>query len=151
VSVPVDLQALRDRLGEFGSRAFLVTVGDDGRPHVVSVHVGVDGDRLVVAAGRRTSANVAARPDVTLLWSAPVGPGGSIEPGDAGCGDPTDSPGDLDDYGLIVDGAGELVDADDADPPLPPVVAIRPTAAVLHRLADAAGGGPACVPVLPRP
>jgi hypothetical protein len=148
VSVSVDLQALRDRLGDFGSRAFLVTVGDDGRPHVVSVHVGTDGDRLVVAAGRRTSANVATRPDVTLLWASPVDPGVLVEPGDSGCSEGSfepDQPVALGEYGLIVDGAGELVDAD------PPAVAIRPTAAVLHRLADAAGDGPACVPVLPRP
>ena len=150
MSVPVDLQALRDRLGEFGSRAFLVTVGDEGRPHVVSVHVGTDGDRLVVSAGRRTSANVAARPDVTLLWPAPAPTGQDVvfDRGDSGCGDAPLRPGDparLDEYGLIVDGAGELVDAD------PPAVAIRPTAAVLHRLADTAGDGPACVPVLPRP
>ena len=141
----VDLQALHERIGEFGDRAFLVTVGDDGRPHVVSVHVGADGDRLVVAAGRRTTANVTARPGVTLLWPSPVSPAGAIEPGESDCGDPTDSPGHAEDYGLIVDGAGELVDAD------PPAVAIRPTAAVLHRLADTAGDGPACVPVLPRP
>jgi hypothetical protein len=148
MSVPVDLQVLRDRLGDFGSRAFLVTVGDDGRPHVVSVHVGVDGDLLVVAAGRRTTANVRARPDVTLLWAAPISPGVSVDATDTGCGDATLEPGDtvaLGEYGLIVDGAGELIDAD------PPSVAIRPTAAVLHRLADTAGDGPACVPVIPRP
>jgi hypothetical protein len=148
VSVPVDLQALRDRLGEFGDRAFLVTVGDDGRPHVVSVHVGTDGDLLVVAAGRRTSANVVARPDVTLLWPSPTSPGARVEAGDSGCGDTALGPGDtvaLGEYGLIVDGTGELVGSE------PPAVAIRPTAAVLHRLADTAGDGPACVPVLPRP
>jgi Pyridoxamine 5'-phosphate oxidase len=136
VSVPVDLQALRDRLGEFGDRAFLVTVGDDGRPHVVSVHVGTDGDLLVVATGRRTSANVVARPDVTLLWPGPPRP-----PGPAG----EDDDAGATEYGLIVDGTGELVGSE------PPAVTIRPTAAVLHRLADTAGDGPACVPVLPRP
>jgi hypothetical protein len=132
VSVPVDLQALRDRLGEFGDRAFLVTVGDDGRPHVVSVHVGTEGDLLVVAAGRRTSANVVARPGVTLLWPGPHGAAGEDDPGAT-------------EYGLIVDGTGELVGSE------PPAVAIRPAAAVLHRLADTAGDGPSCVPVLPRP
>jgi hypothetical protein len=147
VSVSVDLQALRNRVGDFGSRAFLVTVGDDGRPHVVSVHVDTDGELLVVAAGRRTSANVAARPAVTLLWPAPTSVGVMFDATDTGC-DRTPDSADfvaLDDYGLIVDGAGELVDSD------PPAVAIRPTAAILHRLADTAGDGPSCVPVLPRP
>jgi Pyridoxamine 5'-phosphate oxidase len=147
VSVSVDLQALRNRVGDFGSRAFLVTVGDDGRPHVVSVHVDTDGELLVVAAGRRTSANVAARPAVTLLWPAPTSVGVMVDATDTGC-DRTPDSADfvaLDEYGLIVDGAGELVDSD------PPAVAIRPTAAILHRLADTAGDGPSCVPVLPRP
>jgi hypothetical protein len=147
VSVPVDLQGLRERIAEFGDRAFLVTVGGDGRPHVVSVHVGRDGDRLLVAAGRRTTANVEARPDVTLLWPAPVTAGLAVEPEDGGCGDPVPvgTAARLDEYGLIVDGAGEITGSD------PPVLAIRPTAAVLHRLADTVGDGPACVPVLPRP
>jgi hypothetical protein len=147
MSVPVALEVLRDRVSEFGSTAFLVTVGDDGRPHVVSVQVGTDGDALVVSAGRRTTANVAVRGDVTLLWPAPAVPGSRVEPGEAGCGGENLEPGatvGLDDYGLIVDGAGEVVGGD------APVVSIRPTAAVLHRLADATDG-PTCVPILPRP
>jgi hypothetical protein len=147
MSVSVDLHGLRDRVSDFGSRAFLVTVGDDGRPHVVSVHVDVEGDVLVVAAGRRTTANVQARPDVTLLWAAPTSVGVMVDATDTGC-DRTPDSSDfvaLDDYGLIVDGTGELVEGD------PPSVAIRATAAVLHRLADTSGDGPSCVPLIPRP
>jgi len=77
---------LVERIEEFGSVAFLVSVGEDGAPHTVSVAVIQSGDDLLAAAGGRTSANVAERPDVTLLW--PARPG---EP-----------------YSLIVDGHAEL-------------------------------------------
>lgn len=117
------LHALHERIGEFGGRAFLVST--DGRhPHVVSVSVALDGDRLVVDAGRRTSANVRAHPAVTLLWPPPGGEG---------------------DYSLIVDGDGQPAVRAEQGP-----MAIRPSAAVLHRLADAPGQGPSCITVLPR-
>jgi hypothetical protein len=70
MSVPVELGELRERLEEYGPIAFLVTTGDGGRPHVVSVSVSLDGERLVAGAGRTTSANVAATPTVSLLWPA---------------------------------------------------------------------------------
>lgn len=68
MSVRVELDELRERVAEYGSVAYLVTVGEDGRPHVVSVKVGLDGDALAAPAGRTTTANARARPDVTLLW-----------------------------------------------------------------------------------
>lgn len=37
----MDLAGLEDRIAEFGPAAYLVTVGDDGCPHVVSVAVTV--------------------------------------------------------------------------------------------------------------
>lgn len=118
------LEALHERIAERGPQAHLVTVGAGGAPHVVSVLVETDGDRLLAGAGRTTSANVAARPTVTLVWAAP--------PGAA--------------YSLIVDGDAALVDGEPA-----PTLAIRPSAAVLHRVAGAEGEGPSCIPVLPRP
>lgn len=118
MSVAVDLEGLSQRIAEFGPGAFLVTVGDDG-PHVVSVTVAQDGDRLVMAAGRRSRANLAARPAVTLLW--PAAPGGS--------------------YSLLVDGTASAPPGEDGS------VAVEPTSGVLHRVAGAAGDGPTCLPV----
>lgn len=111
-------------IDDFGSIAHLVTVRSEGRPHVVSVRVRWDDRRLVVAAGRTTSANVDQRPDVTVLWAAP--PGGA--------------------YSLIVDGtARRLSDAEGT------ALAIEPTAAVLHRTPEGDPSEPSCITVLPRP
>src|SRR5437899_3155437 len=87
MSVSVALTALADRVAEFGPVAHLVTVGDSGTPHVVSVAVGWDGDDLTAGAGTKTAHNAGARPQVTLLW--PAHPGGA--------------------YSLIVDGQARLV------------------------------------------
>lgn len=119
MSVPVELSALRDAIAEHGRVAYLLTVNDDATPHVVSVEVVVDGDVLVVGTGRRTRANLERATRVTLLW--PSGP------------DPA--------YSLIVDATTASL-ADDAS-----TAALAPTAAVLHRVAGAAGEGPNCVPV----
>jgi hypothetical protein len=80
VSAGIGLEELRAKVAEYGTAAFLVTVGDAG-PHVVSVAVQWTGDEIVVGAGRTTGANVQARPEVSLLW-----------------------PPDGRDYSLIVDG-----------------------------------------------
>jgi hypothetical protein len=120
MSVTVDLAGLDERIDEFGPAAFLVTVGDDGRPHITSVTVERRGDRLATRAGRRSRANLATRPTLTLLW--PPGPGGA--------------------YSLLVDGDADAPGGDDE-----PTIAVTPTHAVLHRVADAAGEGPTCLPV----
>jgi hypothetical protein len=117
VSIPVDLAALRAQITRFGPGAILVTTSDDGPPHVASVVVTFAGDNLAMGAGRTTRANVARRPTVALVWSGPV---------DA-------------DYCLIVDA---IVD----EPPGETLV-VRPTAAVLHRLASASGDTPSCRPL----
>jgi hypothetical protein len=67
VSVSV-LSELFERVREFGPRAFLVTVSDDGSPHVVSVPVERHDDGLTVGAGRTSRANATARPAVSLVW-----------------------------------------------------------------------------------
>src|SRR5690349_11425931 len=51
----------------------LLTVDDDGRPRAAAVQVGWDGVHAVVRAGRRSVANAAERPLVSLLWPAPAG------------------------------------------------------------------------------
>ena len=128
MSIPVPLDALRAALDERPPGAYLLTVGDDGRPHAVHVAVGWNGDRLVAEVGRRTAANAAARPRALSL----IFPVRSA-----------------DDYSLIVDGTAEVPDAaKDARR-----VRVTPTRAVLHR--PAAGPDPAadcgsdCVPLLP--
>ena len=121
MSIAVDLSALEERLAEYGGRAYLVTVTDDQRPHVVSVEVALERDRLVTSVGRRTAANLAQRPAATFLWP-PVGIDGE--------------------YSLIVDGTA---DGRTGEGPL----AVVPTAAVLHRVAGAAGDGATCLPVAP--
>lgn len=90
MSVPVETEGLAERIAEFGARAFLVTVGADGRPHVTSVAVRLDGRAVVAGAGRTTRANVAGGSPVTLLWP----------PSGAGA------------YCLLVDGRG-AVDGDE--------------------------------------
>ena len=73
MSVPVDLGDLRDKVAEHGPVAFLVTVGDDGAPHVVSASVDLDGDVLRAGCGRTTGANATRSPSVTVLWPALAG------------------------------------------------------------------------------
>jgi hypothetical protein len=119
VSIAVDTAALSDRLAEFGAHAYLTTVSDDQRPHVVSVTVALEGDRLVTSVGRHTGANLAGRPAATFLWPPAGGDG---------------------DYSLIVDGTAVEVAGEGA-------LAVQPTRAVLHRLTGAAGDGPTCVAV----
>lgn len=84
----VDLEKLHERVAEYGPVAFLVTVGGDDRPHVVSVPVELDGAAVVAGAGSTTSANAGAHPSVSLVW--PAAPGG--------------------DYCLIVDGPARVGD-----------------------------------------
>ena len=119
VSIPVELEAVRARIDEFGDGAYLLTVGEDRRPHVVSVRVACTTDGLTMPAGRRTAANLASLPELTLLWPSPNGG----------------------EYSLIVDAV--VIAPPDADG----TFTARPTSAVLHRLATATGTGPTCLPV----
>ena len=81
-------------LGELGQHlqrhpfAYLLTVGEDLRAHAVAVTPALEeGGLLVTGLGRRTSDNIAARPDVSLVWP-PYEPGG---------------------YSLIVDGRATVI------------------------------------------
>jgi hypothetical protein len=75
VSISVDVDELPDRIAEYGTLAFLLTVGEGPRAHVVSAQVEAPGGGLLRAgAGRRTRANLAADPAATLVW--PPGPDG---------------------------------------------------------------------------
>ena len=64
----MDLTALETTAGALGDEAILATVTDGATPHLVSVIVQWRDGRIEAGAGRRTAANVAARPSVTLLW-----------------------------------------------------------------------------------
>jgi hypothetical protein len=120
MSVPVDLAALRAQIARYGANAFLVTTADaGGPPHLSSVLVEATGDELTMGCGKTTRANVATRPDVALLW--PEGPHRG--------------------YCLIVDALAQ----DGGGPTL----TVRPTAAVLHRVAGAPAGLPRCLPLEP--
>jgi hypothetical protein len=71
VSIPVELERLRDETARYGATAYLLSTGDDGRSHAVAVAVRWNGDRLAAPAGNRTRHNVAGRPLVTFLWPTP--------------------------------------------------------------------------------
>jgi hypothetical protein len=101
VSIEVT-QQLAETLTRYGF-AYLVTIGDDARAHVVAVTTTLaNGTLLVTDLGRRTHANLAADPSVTLVWP----------------------PANPSDYSLIVDGVGSLRED---------TLAVSPTRAVLHR------------------
>jgi len=128
MSIPVSLDGLRAAIEERGGAAYVLTVGEDGRAHAVHVPLRWEGDVLAVEVGKRTAANAAARPSVSLLC-------------------PVRSDGD---YSLIVDGNAVVAASGDDHR-----VLITPTKAVLHRAAAApkpdAACSADCVPILPAP
>jgi hypothetical protein len=123
MSVPVELSDLARQIDEMGVVTHVVTVNEDGSPHVVSTSARWDGDRLVVAAGDHTTSNARARPVVCMLWPAAPGAG----------------------YSLIVDGVAESLEAHGSQE-----LAISPTRAVLHRSPEGDPSSPSCVTVLAR-
>ena len=100
---------------ELGAEAYLVTVGTDFKAHIVSVRARVADAGVILPAGKTSRANALANPGVTVLWAAPDG-----EP-----------------YCLIVDGDAEAAGGEE--------LLVRPTRAVLHRVADAPADLPSCV------
>ncbi len=102
MTIDVSLRRLADTVTRYHF-AYLLTIGDNERAHVVAVHPTLASDILVVEdPGRKTRANLATRPAVTLVWP----------------------PTDPSDYSLIVDGAGSMRDGK---------LAVTLTRAVLHR------------------
>ena len=122
MSIAVGLDALHERVLEYGPNAFLVTVTEEGRAHTVTVVVAWEADELVAGAGRTTSANITHTATASLLWPA--------KPGE--------------DYSLIVDGAAMVRRAGEPDA----MAIVRPTRAVLHRSAWAETDGPSCVTIV---
>ncbi|GEL24880.1 hypothetical protein PSU4_38340 [Pseudonocardia sulfidoxydans NBRC 16205] len=102
MSIAVTTDELGSTLAGFRF-AYLLTIGDDTRPHVTAVSPVWDGHHLRVGdLGRRTRANAGARPEVTVVWP-PADPAG---------------------HTLIVDGTG-VVEGEE--------LAVTVTRAVLHR------------------
>lgn len=98
---------LASAAAEHGPAAYVLTVGDDGRPRVIHVAVDVAADGTIGAEiGRGAAANAIARPDVCVLW-----------------------PPAADGYSLIADGAAVV----EGEPRPGARVTIRVTSAVRHR------------------
>jgi hypothetical protein len=107
VSIAVALEDLQATAARHGDAAYVLTAGDDGRPHVSHQRVRVDGATISFAAGGSTRRNAQARPHaIVVLWP----------------------PHEPDGFSLLADAtlAGE------AAPPGEPL-AVRATHAVLHR------------------
>ncbi len=88
MSIPVPVDRLRAALAERAPAAYLLTVSADGGPHAVHVAVRWHHDDLIADVGKRSAANAAARPSVSLLY-------------------PLRTDGD---YSLIVDGTAVVED-----------------------------------------
>lgn len=115
----VDLERLAAALPDFPF-AYLITVGDDYRPHTVTVEPRFRGTTLDVGLiGGRTRENLARRGDVTLLWP-PREPGG---------------------YSLIVDGKAEVTEGADEAVRL----GVVPERALLHREAESPSAVKGCL------
>jgi len=117
VSVKITIDDLTDRLDEYGTAAFLVTVGADSSPKVVHAPVVWDGEVLRCTPGGGTLTNLTGGGPVTLVFP-------SLENGG---------------YSMFLDGRGVPDPDDDA------VAVIEFTGGVLHRPApDAPGGDARC-------
>ena len=122
MTIPVAIADLVAKTEEFGW-AYLLTVRDDQRPHIVAVSPTWNDDVLLMDVGRRTSDNVGERSSISLCYP-PVEDGG---------------------YSLIVDGQGLVTDESR--------VQFTATGAVLHRPAPAGFEGSStecasdCMPV----
>lgn len=74
MSIPVEATELADAAEPF-TVCYLLTTGDDHRPHATHVRATIDGASITCGLGRRTARNALARPEVSLLWP-PHEPGG---------------------------------------------------------------------------
>jgi hypothetical protein len=116
-------EQVRAGIEQYGALATLVTTGDDGRPHVVTSLVDIDGERLVVGVGCRSRANVELRPVATLVWH----------------------PGPDDEYLLIVDADVDTIDEPDDRGVCRVVLSVA--GGIQHRIAGLAPGASTCRPV----
>lgn len=82
MSIPVELDDLREVAAQQAPFAYLLTVSDDSSAHAVAITPNIGAGSITCDAGRRSCANARVRPNVSLLWP----------------------PARPDDYSLIVDG-----------------------------------------------
>jgi len=121
VSIQVELDKVREQVAACGPYAYLLTVGEEGRPHAVSLVVEWDGDELVGAPGPRTLGNAERSPDVSLLW--PVS--------------------GRDGFALFVNGRADVRGEGEEKK-----VFLKPASAVLHKTPEGEAQAPSCVRVL---
>jgi hypothetical protein len=119
MSVPVALDQLHAALDEFGTVAYLLSAGGDGRPRCVSVALSWSEGLLMASVGKRTGVNIGIQPLVSLLWP-PVEPGG---------------------YSLIVDGSAGMTGESEGGGA---IIAITPSNGVRHRNAEPSADASAC-------
>lgn len=112
MSIPVPVEELAETVARYGPATILLTVNDELRSHATNVTVTVEGAVISCGVGRRTTANLEARPLVSFLWPPPE-PGG---------------------YSLIADGEAMVEPATDEGG----TAAVTITKAVLHRPATTA-------------
>ncbi len=74
MSIPVALPDLAAAISEYGF-AYLLTVRDDLRAHIVAVTPAWEGECLVMDVGRGTARNATERPSISLCYP-PVEAGG---------------------------------------------------------------------------
>ena len=68
MTVPVAPTVLEAAAREHGPLAYVVTVGEDGAPHVVQADVQVSGEQAATLVGTRTAANARVRARICLLF-----------------------------------------------------------------------------------
>ena len=107
----MSLEQLRSEIDAATTPPYLVTVGEDGRPHCVSVSITWTGDVIATGVGNTTFTNAVTRPLVTLVW-------------------PPSEPGGL---SLIVDATAAAADGAERH------LRLSPTGAVLHRTVTVSG------------
>ena len=115
MSMPVTAGEVAARLEEYGTSAFLVTVGDDGSPKVVHLALVWEGNSgggsFRCTPGGGTLRNLAESGAVTLVFP-PAEPGG---------------------YSMLIDGTGRVAGASDESPGTDDLVLIDFGGGVLHR------------------
>ncbi|WP_420626464.1 pyridoxamine 5'-phosphate oxidase family protein [Candidatus Poriferisodalis sp.] len=111
MSIPVELADIGNQMERFGIAAYVLTVRDDATPHIAHLAMRLDGDVLRCGASRSAAANVADRPNISVLWP-PYEPGG---------------------YSMIVDAVARTIEGTDGLE-----LELRPSSGVLHRPATPA-------------
>lgn len=77
MSIAVEIDDLARTIGGYGW-AYLLTVRDDQRAHIVATTPVWDGDVLVMSVGRGSAANAAARSSISLCYPPVVTDGYSL-------------------------------------------------------------------------